>query len=319
VSAPASVRVPIGTEPMSKEAFVFARDHYNIYPWIRDGDRLLRVLDLGGFAVVAAIDPPDASGRLAASLEADRPLDRAEVELTGRTLAFCLAADEPDPLPGLAAGDPVLAAALRVNAGIRPKRYPDLFEAVCGAICAQNVDFRRLYSMMRNLAVTFGRPVARDAGVEHAFPTADRVAAAELEELKACKVGYRAKGIRAAAVWMAARGSELSRDELRKLPLDEAVERLLPIPSIGPYSAAIVLAVGAGRGDVFHLDSFTRTIMREFYFEGREVGDDELRALALDRWGPHAGSVAHLLTTNTERWAGLLGRPDFRRSGARGG
>jgi hypothetical protein len=76
--------------------------------------------------------------------------------------------------------------------------------------------------------------------------------------------------------------------------------------------------VGAGRGDVFHLDSFTRTIMREFYFEGREVGDDELRALALDRWGPHAGSVAHLLTTNTERWAGLLGRPDFRRSGARG-
>src|SRR2546429_4258180 len=116
---------------------------------------------------------------------------------------------------------------------------------------------------MRNLAVTFGRPVARNVGGEHAFPTAGRVAAAEPEELKACRVGYRAKGIRAAAVWMAARGSELSRDELRKLPLAEAVERLLPIPSIGPYSAAIILAVGVGRGDVFHLDSFTRTIMRE--------------------------------------------------------
>lgn len=319
MTASASVRVPIGMRPVPEAAFAFARDHYNIYPWIRDGDRLLRVLDVGGRGVIAAIDPPDAVGRVAAVLTADLPLEPAEVELTGRTLAFCLAADEPDPLPGLAAGDPVLAAALSVNPGIRPKRYSDLFEAVCGAICAQNVDFSRLYSMMRNLAVAFGRPVVRGDSVEHAFPPADLVAAAGLEELKACRVGYRAKGILAVARWFVGHRPELSRDELRSLPLAEAVERLLPIPSIGPYSAAIVLAVGAGRGDVFHLDSFTRTIMHEFYFDGREASDGELRALALDRWGPHAGSVAHLLTTNTEGWADLLGRPDFRRSGARGG
>jgi len=315
----ASVRVPVGTQSVPAEAFAFARDHYNIYPWIREGDWLIRVLDVGGRAVIAAIDPPDAAGRLTAGLTADRPLEPADVERASRTLAFCLATEEPDPLPGLAAGDPVLAAALSVNRGIRPKRYPDLFEAVCGAICAQNVDFRRLYSMMRNVAVAFGRRVARGGGVEHAFPTADLVAAAGLEELKACRVGYRAKGILAAARWFVEHGDEISRDELRSLPMAEAVERLLPIPSIGWYSAAIVLAVGAGRSDVFHLDSFTRTIMRELYFDGREAGDDELRTLALDRWGPHAGSVAHLLTTNTERWAGLLGRPDFRRSGARGG
>src|SRR5262245_59760105 len=126
VSVPAPVRIPVGTQPVSQDAFAFARDHYNIYPWIQENDRLLRVLDVDGSAVLAAIDPPDSSGRLAACLTADRPLLPAEAELTARTLAFCLAADEPDPLPGLAAGDPVLAAALQVNCGIRPKRYPDL-------------------------------------------------------------------------------------------------------------------------------------------------------------------------------------------------
>jgi hypothetical protein len=63
-----------------EEAFAFARDHYNIYPWIRDGDRLLRVLDVGGRAVIAAIDPPDAAGRLAAGLTADL---RSQPEIAG--------------------------------------------------------------------------------------------------------------------------------------------------------------------------------------------------------------------------------------------
>jgi hypothetical protein len=99
----------------------------------------------------------------------------------------------------------------------------------------------------------------------------------------------------------------------------EAVEWLLPIPSIGPFSAAIVRAVGAGCGDVFHVDSFTRPIMREFYFDGRAAGDDELRA---PRAG-HVGAARRLGRPSAHNKRGAVGRPArppaFRRSGAHRG
>lgn len=298
----------------------FARTHYNIYPWIAEGLALCRVLRLTPSGVPSLARVKRSSRGLQVQLLGARSLRDNEVERLRHVLTFCLGLDaDYTRLEAVAKDDPVLSAALQINAGIRPKRYSDIFEAVCGAICAQNVDFRRLYQMMELLAKRFGPSIEVDGQIYSGFPLAAEVAGRSVDELRECKVGYRADRILKAARWFTASPSatETTASTLRTIDRNSAMERVCQVPGIGPYSAAIVLGAGAGRQDIFHLDSFTRHILREFYFEGRSTSDDELREFVDSRWPGFGGSVAHVLTTNTETWAERLGREGFRRSGAR--
>jgi len=311
VTATTSIPAPEGFD------FGFAHAHYNIYPWIATTDALLRVVRHTEHPIIVQIAPIKAAVGL--HVHSARPLSQEEIGQIGGDIAWGLGLNDPSPtaLAGLAADDPVIAAALRVNHGIRPKRYLDLFEAICGAICAQNVDFRRLYQMMRALATTFGPGVRLGDTVHHAFPLPEEIATRTDEKLRACKVGYRSKVILKSASFLVEHGARFHRDHLSSCDAQEAMERLCEIPGIGPYSAGIILGAGVGRSDIFHLDSFTRYILHTFYFKGRKVNDERLRKFAAKRWPGCAGAVAHLLTTNTHVWASDLGYTGFRRSGAR--
>jgi 3-methyladenine DNA glycosylase/8-oxoguanine DNA glycosylase len=303
--------------------FSFACKHYNIYPWIENGSELLRVARLTDQAEPVLVRIAESSSgrdkRLLLSFTSARVLAADQLgALTGRIQWALGLTDEVYPrLRDFAAGDKVIEAALRINRGIRFKRYLDPFEAICGAICAQNVDFRRLYQMMKALAVAFGPAIHVGGIAYHAFPSASEIATASEEDLRACKVGYRAKLILGASRFLDDQPEHLNMEVLKSELADRAAERLCAVPGIGPYSAGIVLGAGIGRLDVFHLDSFTRLILRTFYFGGREVADADLLAFTRSKWGPYAGAVAHLLTTNTQEWAFTLGHENFRRSGAR--
>lgn len=299
----------------------FACRHYNIYPWISGGSTLLRVLrlPLSGLPYLVEISQSSDGLRVGAFLEDD--VFNQEKDDIKEHIAFCLGLDSDYAfLVNASAEDSVLAAALKTNQGIRPKRYGDIFEAVCGAICAQNVDFRRLYQMMELLAKRLGPKFNVERESFWAFPTAEEVANKSLDSIKECKVGYRAQRILDAAKWFSKNASELNINQayLKMLDSELAIEKICKIPGIGPYSAAIVLSAGCGRQDIFHLDSFTRHILQEFYFDGKSVDDDELRRFVDTKWHGYCGSVAHVLTTNTESWAKHLGRDGFRRSWAKG-
>jgi len=298
--------------------FTFAHTHYNIYPWIAAGDSLLRILRRTEYPVLVRIRPSVSRNMLDLEIHSSRPVKADELATIACDITWGLALKDSsgNVVPPLAQEDPVIAAALYVNRGIRPKRYLDLFEAICGAICAQNVDFRRLYQMMHAIAVTFGPGITVADTVYHAFPLAHEIATRTDAELRSCKVGYRSKVILNAANFLTVQGQAPDRQSLATCDPQEAIDRLCEIPGIGPYSAGIVLSAYVGRSDILHLDSFTRHILQTFYFKARKVSDDRLRKLALKRWPHCAGAIAHLLTTNTHVWAAALGYENFRPSGA---
>lgn len=298
----------------------FARTHYNIYPWIADGSALYRVLRLPHSGVPYLARVTRSARSLHVQLQGDWPLSENDKMILRERLAFCMGLDtDYTGLEAAAGDDPVLAAALETNKGIRPKRYADIFEAVCGAICAQNVSFRRLYQMMELLAKRFGPRMEISGKSYFGFPVAAEVANSSIVEIRECKVGYRADRILKAARWFVtdASAKKITVAALRAMDAESALQKVCEIPGIGPYSAAIVLVAGGGRQDLFHLDSFTRHILQQFYFGGRTASDEELRDFVASRWLGIGGLVAHVLTTNTETWAQRLGREGFRRSGAR--
>jgi 3-methyladenine DNA glycosylase/8-oxoguanine DNA glycosylase len=253
-------------------------------------------------------------------LYGEQSLQGDEEKILCEHLIFCMGLDSDyRQLEAAAGNDRVLATALEVNKGIRPKRYSHIFEAVCGAICAQNVNFRRLYQMMEMLAKRFGPSLEVFGQLYFGFPFATEVANMSVPELRECKVGYRADQILKAALWFVTSPSAkmMTPETLRAMDAHEALHKLCEIPGIGPYSASIVLSAGAGRQDIFHLDSFTRHILRQFYFAAKSVSDEELQQFVASKWRGIGGLVAHVLTTNTEIWAAQLGYEGFRRSGAR--
>jgi len=297
-----------------------ALTQYNIYPWIQEDGKLVRVLRLRSGGIVKAEIRSRGTRQqpeLQVDIKSDHPLTEAEIEEVKETLSWSLHLDlDPSPFYGLCERDPVLQAAMGAYRGGRGKVYPTVFEAIIGVICAQNTVFKRLYSMMHNLAAAFGTPVEIDGQVYYAFPTPQDLASASEEDLRACKVGYRAKYIRGVAQALVEKG--LDPECLKDMPPEEAKQLLLDLPGIGPYTANLVMSVGLRRSDTVHLDRYVREVMYTFYFQGQEVPDETIIDYARTHWPGYEGMAIGLLTTDTDLWAEELGAEFRLKSGARG-
>lgn len=283
--------------------FEFTLNHYNIYPWIKQDNKLIRVFSIPNKGTVVAFIER-AKENILLTINSKKKIPEKELKWAFNKLIWALGLEiNYDDLRRVAKKDKVLRAALNYNRGISPKRYFTLFEACCGAICAQNVDFRRLYQMMHLLAINFGEEINIKGKKYFNFPQYIDIASKSESDIKVCKVGYRAKSILKLAKWFNNNEKRLETNNLINLPIQEAIEKLCELPGIGPYSAAIVLSAGVGRCDIFHFDSFTKQILKTFYFSGRNVSEASLNKFVKQNWYGFESNVAHVLTTNTHIWA----------------
>lgn len=299
--------------------FEAALTQYNIYPWVREGETLVRTLCLKSGEIakseiqfVGTTENP----QLVIDVKSCRTLASEDLSDVQEIIGWCLRLDfDPHPFVALCKRDPVLQAALGNYKGGRGKIYPTVWEAIIGAICAQNTVFTRLYGMMHNIAFAFGPSLEINEDVYYAFPTPLDIASASEEALRECKVGYRAKSIKRIAQALVERNLDL--ESLKDLTNDEACSQLLVLPGIGPYTANLVLSVGLGRNNVLHLDSFVREIMHTFYFQGEKVSDQTIMHYAQTHWAGFESMAIGLLTTDTHLWAKALGVEFRLKSGAR--
>ncbi len=132
-----------------------------------------------------------------------------------------------------AADDDILAPLVPRLAGFRPSLTPDPFEMLVGAITSQQVSLYSALAIRNRLIERFGVP-AQEAW---AFPTRERLAAAQEDELVA--VGF--SGRKAEYVVALAR-SELDLEALADLPDDEVRAQLVAQRGIGEWTAEWFLA-----------------------------------------------------------------------------
>ena len=215
-------------------------------------DKYLRVLTTSaGPALVevqsyGTIDAPELHYRVIEGAHTRR----AQRELI-ETLRKVLGLDvDPGPLLQLTASARRLRPSALALRGLRPPRYPGLFEAVANVLPFQQVSLDAGVAIVGRLVERFG------TGLEHAgrhyavFPEAASVASARLEALRACGLPLgRAEALRNAA--RAIERGEVRIEQLESMDSREAIRCLTELPGIGPWSAALVLLRGLGRLDVF--------------------------------------------------------------------
>jgi DNA-3-methyladenine glycosylase II len=143
-----------------------------------------------------------------------------------------------------------LKPVVRLMAGVRPPRYPSLFEASVNAIVFQQISIAAASSMMRRTIASLGAPRSRHGEQLYGFPGASVFAGAADDVLLGCGLssGKVAAIKRVAAAIL---DGSLAEAQLAPLPSPEIAAALQRVKGIGPWTAAVILLRGFGRLDVF--------------------------------------------------------------------
>jgi DNA-3-methyladenine glycosylase II len=184
---------------------------------------------------------------LVAALEGSSSERAPALALVRRTLGMDR---DVEPFRQAAARVPWLAPLANRMRGVRPPRYPSLWEACVNAIVFQQVSLLAASAILRRFVAAMGPPLEWEGVRVFAFPTAEGVLGTEDRTL-------RAAGLSAAKLATLRRvGEALASGTLTEAMLDErtspeAAALLASIKGIGPWTAANVLLRGLGRLDVF--------------------------------------------------------------------
>jgi DNA-3-methyladenine glycosylase II len=142
--------------------------------------------------------------------------------------------------------DPVIERLRRQRPGLRPVCFWSTWEAAVWAVLVQRTSAVQAAKAKARLVDELGSTVTLD-GIEHrAFPAPARL----LEQRERVEVPVVKRQ------WLcdlaeAALEGVLEAPRLRALSADEAMDELRQLDGIGPFSAALVVARGAGHPDLF--------------------------------------------------------------------
>lgn len=160
----------------------------------------------------------------------------------------------------LAANDPAIIPAMEYGFGIRILNQ-DLFETIISFIISQNNNIPRIRKNIESICEKYGEPIGDAFGRSwHAFPEPAALAQADVEDLMALRLGYRAGYIKAAGERYLSCPKPVCRDDV------------LAYLGIGPKVANCIMLFGLRSTEAFPVDTWVRHIMNDMYgFEEKDV------------------------------------------------
>jgi len=180
--------------------------------------------------------------------------------------------------------DPVLGPIIRRRRGMRVSTPYSLYEYLVITIMLQNATVRRSAQMLAVLFGRYGTRIRFDGRELSCFWTPPTLHAAPEAELRALKVGYRAKSLK--RVTEAFVGGAIDPLAIRAMDRERAGQALLQLYGIGPASVGYLLF------DVFHhydafdvISPWEQRIYSRLLFDRELVGARTVLAEVKRRWG----------------------------------
>jgi DNA-3-methyladenine glycosylase II len=218
--------------------------------------------------------------------------------------------------------DRLLGPAIRRFRGLRVAGAPSVWEALVGAVLAQQINLAFAASIRRELVLAFGRrarvetgsapgpPSPRPSpggrgGVWYDFPTPARIASAGARGLKGFRLS-RAKRDTLLRLARAFEDGRLDEAKLEEMTDEEVVERLTSIRGVGLWTAEVALLRGLARPDAFPAGDLSIVKYLAVGLLGRtaRATEREMRELS-ESWRPYRSLVLiYLYAALAERRAG---------------
>ncbi len=158
--------------------------------------------------------------------------------------------------------DEHIRAAVEGFKGLRLMRQ-EPWECLISYICATYKNIPAIKDMILNMSKRFGKKLLFDGLEFYTFPKPRDLANTSIEELKACKLGFRAE--RVLEVFRKASIGEFNLEALRELSYREARDELMKLPGVGPKVADCVLLFSLDKLEAFPIDVWMKRIFMEYY------------------------------------------------------
>jgi AraC family transcriptional regulator, regulatory protein of adaptative response / DNA-3-methyladenine glycosylase II len=183
--------------------------------------------------------------------------------------------------------DPILRSAVGARPGLRVPGHVDGDELAVRAVLGQQVSVAAARTLAARIAARYGTPLAAPVGtLTHLFPTSKQLTQAANDDLPMPQ--SRKRTLMALAEALSSGQVELDPGVDR----DDATQRLLRIPGIGPWTAGYIRMRGLGDPDVF-LDS-DLGVRHALARAGRDRIDS-------DAWRPWRSYAVHHLWNSPQR------------------
>ena len=187
--------------------------------------------------------------------------------------------------------DSIMQKAVEFGGGIRLLRQ-EPWEALISFILSSNNRIPRIMKIIEDISRLYGRELKYKGRKYHAFPGEQDLAACSLEQIEACRAGYRCSYIQRTAASVAT--GEFDLQKLSELDTMQARHYLMKLHGVGSKVADCMLLYSGTKYDVFPTDVWVRRVMEELYFK-RETSFSEIQQFAADHFGENAGIAQQYL------------------------
>lgn len=150
--------------------------------------------------------------------------------------------------------DETLSKACAFAGGIRILKQ-DAWEALSSFIISQNNNIPRIKGIISRLCEHYG-----------GYPSAEQMKGETPETLSFLRSGFRAKYLVDAAEKI--NGGDLSLEEIKQLPTEQAAAELMKIKGVGPKVADCTMLFGMYKLDAFPKDVWVKRVLERWYPNG---------------------------------------------------
>jgi len=184
-------------------------------------------------------------------------------------------------------------AAVSSCRGLRLLRQ-DPWECLASFILSSTKQIVQIQQIIALLTQRYGTQIAIPIGHPpiNSFPSPVRIAVLTEQELRSCKMGFRAPYLLATARRIT---TDFDLARVGNVDLTTAREMLLSLPGVGRKIADCVLLFAFGFQKSFPIDVWLLKALRQLFFPRRRVPVSRLHGLVEAQFGPYAGFAQQYL------------------------
>ena len=189
--------------------------------------------------------------------------------------------------------------------GLKPPRFPTVFEAFVNGIACQEISLNLGIILLNRLVSTYGKSIQWNNTVSYAFPNPEDLLKLKTEDFR--KLGFsHQKGRAIIEIAQAIVAGQVDLEQIKMLNDDEALEPLFRLRGIGPWTADYILLRGLGRLNVFPADDVGghRNLQRWLKPSRKLNYEETLKIVA--QWKPYGGLIYFHLLLNRLTEEGYL-------------
>jgi DNA-3-methyladenine glycosylase II len=191
--------------------------------------------------------------------------------------------------------DRIMTKLVKKFRGLNNPFTPTVFEALVSSIIEQQISLKAAHSIERRMVKTFGDEIEIENQTYYSFPTPQKFASLNKEELRECGLSFRKSEYIIDLSKQIVAGT-LDLEKLKNYDdINKIIDELSKIRGVGVWTSELAVLRGMHKLEAFPADDIgLRRAISHYYCSDKRISADDAREIA-DVWGKYKGLAGFYL------------------------